>query len=118
MIASVNPARPSLAVDSKLDNPDVDLDDVTRVRVVDGDILAIGKNIANHTGFDTGVFSASQALITALDAARRKNPSVSISDGVAALAAPLRAVDVTGLRWIDVDDPVMFARAKNWLQPA
>jgi 1L-myo-inositol 1-phosphate cytidylyltransferase len=118
VIANVNPARPSLAVDTKLDNPDVDLDDVTRVRVVDGDILAIGKSISDYTGFDTGVFSASQALISALDAARRTNPSVSISDGVAALAAPLRAIDVTGLRWIDVDDPVMFERAKNWLQPA
>jgi 1L-myo-inositol 1-phosphate cytidylyltransferase len=117
MVASATPARPSLGVDTALDNPDVDLEDVTRVRVVDGDIVHIGKNIPEYNGFDTGVFCASQTLISALDAARQKTASVSISDGVATLSAPLRAVDVTGLRWIDVDDPVMFDRAKAWLQP-
>ncbi len=115
MVATSDAARPGLAVDFNIKNPDVDLDDVTRVSVTKGEILRIGKNISDYNGFDCGVFSGSGLLITALEKARKDNPSVSISDGVMSLDLPLRAIDVTGLRWIDVDDPAMFARASAWI---
>ncbi len=115
MVRSADAARPGLAVDYDIDNPDVDLDDVTRVYAVDGDIRDIGKHLPGYNGFDCGVFSGAQKFLEALEMARQTKPSVGISDGVALLAPPLRAIDVTGLRWLDVDDPVMFARAQAWL---
>lgn len=112
---AATPARPGLAVDFNMQNPDVDMDDVTRVFVERDAILKIGKHLPSYNGFDCGIFAGSAVLLTALETVRQTRPSVSISDGVAALAAPLRAIDVTGLRWIDVDDAAMFERASVWV---
>jgi 1L-myo-inositol 1-phosphate cytidylyltransferase len=115
MVQTATVSNPALGVDFNLGNPDVDLEDVTRVQAADGVIQTIGKLIPRYNGYDCGVFSASTKFLEALDVCRQNKPSFSISDGVAALAEPLRAIDVTGLRWIDVDDPAMFARAETWL---
>lgn len=102
-----------LAVDRRLDNPFVDLDDVTRVETAGDRIVNIGKGFEPYDCFDTGVFAIGPALLEAL----RALPSPSLSDGMRALAARDGAfvVDCGGLGWIDVDDEVALSKAESWV---
>ncbi len=109
--AAVTDGRPALGIDFDLNNPLVDMDDVTRVKVEANVITAIGKNIADYNGFDTGIFVGTSDLINSLDeAAQTQAPS--LSDGVRLLPIPMHAVDVTGKFWIDVDEPRAFSQAQ------
>ncbi len=107
-----------LAIDRSLDNPRVDLDDVTRVETdEEGAIVAIGKKLDKYDAFDTGLFRATPALRSAISDAIAEGRSGSLSDGVQRLAGQGRAVtlDVTGAYWIDVDDPHSHALAEAHL---
>jgi 1L-myo-inositol 1-phosphate cytidylyltransferase len=110
-------AAVTLAVDCDLDNPLVDLDDVTRVQSSDGKIVAIGKNIDTYDCFDTGVFLATPALFDAIEESIKATGDSSLSGGMRLLAAEGRArvLDVTGHFWIDVDDPAAYERAARAL---
>jgi choline kinase len=103
-----------LAVDRRLDNPLVDLDDVTRVSTeVNGAIKAIGKLIQPYDAFDTGVFLASKGLLDAIAEDIASGGSGGISGGMTRLA--LRGLAMTfdiGERfWLDVDDAAAFEHA-------
>lgn len=105
-----------LAIDRRLDNPLVDLDDVTRVDVAeDGRILAIGKALAKYNAFDTGIFLTSPGLIRAVREDVAKGGGGSISAGVLQLAARGLAAtyDIGDRFWIDIDDPAALTRAEN-----
>jgi 1L-myo-inositol 1-phosphate cytidylyltransferase len=106
-----------LGVDYRLSNPDVDIDDVTKVCIDAGRIVEIGKSLTDYQAFDTGVFRASASLFAAIKMAREQHGDCSISGGVRKLASSSRAfaVDVAAARWIDVDSPAMHARARNWM---
>jgi 1L-myo-inositol 1-phosphate cytidylyltransferase len=106
--------RPVLGVDHDLVNPLVDLEDVTRVMVEAQGITRIGKLIERYNGFDTGVFVGTAQLMETL-AKLAEVCEPSLSDAVQAMPEPIRAADVTGLMWIDVDDPSMFAKASALL---
>ncbi|MFP3870793.1 MAG: CDP-alcohol phosphatidyltransferase family protein, partial [Syntrophobacteria bacterium] len=82
-----------------------DLEDATKVHVVDGCILDIGKNLTTYNGVDTGIFLCSRALFEALDTAV-SGGAEALSDGVRELARERRmqAVDVGELFWQDVDN--------------
>lgn len=103
-----------LGIDRRLENPDVDLDDVTKVRMSDGLITAIGKNISPYDAFDTGLFLATGALPDAIDAARAGGEEPSISVGMMGLAAKgkARAFDIGDQYWLDVDNQEMLERAE------
>ncbi len=103
----------ALAVDGALDNPLVDLDDVTRVRRKGEAIIAIGKHLESYDGYDTGAFLATPTLFTALEQATDS----SLSAAVQILAQESRAcaVDVSGRFWIDVDDEAALKRAEQAL---
>ncbi|HOW84823.1 MAG TPA: lysylphosphatidylglycerol synthase domain-containing protein [Candidatus Aminicenantes bacterium] len=104
-----------LAVDGRTaGNPYVDLDDVTRVRVVDGRIAAIGKRIPEYDVFDTGAFLCTPALFEALEASQARG-DYSLSGGIRILAARGRALawDTGGLFWLDVDDGPALAKAEQ-----
>ncbi len=103
-----------LAVDRRVDgNPHVDLDDVTRVRDVDGRIAAIGKNIPDYNAFDTGIFLCTPALFAALEASQSRG-DYSLSGGIRLLAEKGRARTWTigDAFWIDVDDERALAKAE------
>jgi choline kinase len=107
-----------LAVDRRLDNPLVDLDDVTRVQTDgSGAIRRIGKGIEPFDAFDTGLFLASQALIASIRDDVAQGGGGSISEGVQALADAGRArvFDVGARFWIDVDDAIAFGQAEQAL---
>ena len=63
----------ALGVDGNTDNPLIDMDDVTRVKLEDDDptgskkISKIGKGLADFNGFDTGIFLCSPAIFNALE---------------------------------------------------
>jgi len=106
-----------LAVDAQLDNPLVDRNDVTRVRVRQHGIDAIGKHLVDFNAYDTGIFLATPAIFAALQQASKATGNASLSDGVQCIAVQgtARTFDVGGRFWIDVDDPVAFWRAENAL---
>lgn len=109
----------TLAIDRRLDNPLVDLDDVTRVRTAGDRIVAIGKHLLGYDAFDCGVFAVDGRFHEALQRSIDAGGSGSISAGVETLAATgdARVVDVGDTWWLDVDDPRALAQAEAALAP-
>jgi len=107
----------TLAVDSQLDNPIIDLDDVTRVHVEQEKIASIGKSLKEYNAYDTGIFLCTPTIFDALKKGSAKTGNASLSTGVQRLAAAGEAntFDIHERFWIDVDDPVSFWRAENAL---
>ncbi len=106
----------ALAVDRRLDNPLVDLEDVTRVDVAEGGaIRRIGKLIERYNAFDTGIFLASPLLIQAIEQRYAAGGVGSISEGMQALADQGLAFahDIGDRFWIDIDDAEAFGRAQR-----
>ena len=102
-----------LAVDRRLDNPLVDRDDVTKVKVgANGRIEAIGKQLDDFNAYDTGIFLASKSLIQAI-AEDAEAGGGSLSGGVQRLAKRglAKVFDIGARFWIDVDDDVAFEQA-------
>ncbi|MBW6522901.1 NTP transferase domain-containing protein [Sphingomonas sp. RHCKR47] len=117
-----SPAAPLvLGIDRRLDNPLVDLDDVTRVRTARDEhgtrIVAIGKHLPDYDCYDTGVFAVDGRFHDALRRSIDAGGSGSISAGVEALArdGAARIVDVGDAWWLDVDDPRALAQAEDAL---
>jgi len=107
------PAALTLAVDRDLAHPLLDMDDATKVETgADGAIVRIGKALKRFDAVDTGLFRATPALAEAIGAG-----GGSLSEGVQRLAdqGKARTLDVTGLRWLDVDDPIALAKAEEML---
>ena len=106
-----------LAVDRRLGNPLVDLDDVTRVRTDEAArIQAIGKHlVALMDAFDIGVFLASHALIDGVREDVAAGGVGGISEGMRRLASRglARVFDIGDRFWLDVDDPVAFDQAER-----
>jgi 1L-myo-inositol 1-phosphate cytidylyltransferase len=103
-----------LAVDSRIaGHPHVDLDDVTKVQVRDGRIVAIGKTIPAYNAFDTGIFRCTPALFAGLEESARRG-DCSLSGGIRVLAETQNALalDSGGRFWIDIDDERALALAE------
>ncbi len=105
-----------LAVDRRMDNPLVDLEDVTRVLTDDDSrILDIGKLIGAYNAFDTGLFCATRGLVRAIADDHAAGGPGSISAGMLRLA-PLglaRTHDIGERFWLDVDDPIAHGHAER-----
>ncbi|WP_028965036.1 NTP transferase domain-containing protein [Sphingomonas phyllosphaerae] len=117
LIASVIAAPEAaltLGVDRRLDNPLVDMDDVTRVRAEGDRIVAIGKHLPDYNCFDTGVFAVDVRFHDALRASIAAGGAGSISAGVEALArsGEARVLDIGDAWWLDVDDARALAQAE------
>jgi 1L-myo-inositol 1-phosphate cytidylyltransferase len=107
-----------LAVDRDLLSPILDLDDATKVQTApDGAIVKIGKTLARYDAIDTGIFLATPALAAAIRINVASGGGGSLSEGVQRLADQGLAwtSDVSGRRWIDVDDPRSLALAEELL---
>ena len=106
-----------LGVDGNNLNPLIDLDDVTRVKTKNGNILEIGKGLEVFDAFDTGIFYCGTAIFQALEQSVEQNGDTTLSSAVQILANKNRAkaIDIAGRFWIDIDDPAAFKRAENVL---
>jgi 1L-myo-inositol 1-phosphate cytidylyltransferase len=114
--AAVAPGQAALVVDSRVaGHPHVDLDDVTRVQVCDGRIVAIGKGLAAYNAFDTGIFRCTPGLFAALAESMRRGDG-SLSGGMRVLVerGDALALNGGGRFWIDVDDERAFALAEGF----
>ena len=109
------PGEMCLAVDRDKDGI-FDLDDVTRVKVDDGRIAAIEKNLSDWDAGDTGVMLCTPGLYEGLTRAAARHRH-GLSDGLRELSEEGRArtVDVTGMSWLDVDTPDALAEAERRL---
>ena len=109
------PGEMRLAVDRDKDGI-FDLDDVTRVKIGDGRIQAIKKTLDDWDAGDTGIMLCTSGLFEGLERAAVNNKH-GLSDGLRELAGEGRAktVDVTGLRWLDVDTPDALREAERRL---
>jgi choline kinase len=106
----------TLAIDRRLDNPLIDPDDATWVKMnARGNITAIGKSIAAYDAVDCGAFLATPALAHAIGEAIAAGKPGSLSDGMQALADRERAAtcDIGAAWWMDVDDPRAHALAEE-----
>ena len=104
----------TLAIDSRLDNPLVDVNDVTRVLHRNGKIQAIAKDMLHYNAYDTGLFYCRPSLFTALESSVVETSDASLSGGVRVLARNGRAEihDIGSGFWLDVDDSRGFVRAE------
>lgn len=107
-----------LAVDARPIAPDAAAE-ATKVRL-DGDrIQAIGKDLEVYDAVDTGLFVCAPVLFDALEAARGDGDT-TLSGGIRRLAARglMRAFDVEGAPWLDIDTPSDLAAAESVLLAA
>ncbi len=105
----------TLAVDYACDNPLVDPDDATWVKLDErGFIRAIGKTILDYDAVDCGAFLATPELAAAIRAAIAEGKAGSLSEGMQRLADAGRAatMDIGAAWWLDVDDPRAYALAE------
>lgn len=83
------------------------ISDATRVWVEDdGFISSIGKGIERWNGVDTGVFLLTPQIFEAISALRKRRGDCELSEAVTRLiqgGAGLRACDVSGSFWMDID---------------
>jgi len=105
-----------LAVDYNLRSKEVDVQDATKVLVKNGRILNIGKNIEEYNAYDTGIFLCSPAIFEAIEKSLYKNDSL-LSGGIKILAEKkkVKAFDIKGRFWIDVDDEKALKKAEKKL---
>jgi choline kinase len=118
MATGLGGAELVLAVDRRLDDPRIDLDDATKVETGEsGDIRRISKALERYDAIDTGIFLATPALFGALRASLAAGGSGSLSEGVQALAGEgkARVHDIGPRWWLDVDDEAAFAQAERAL---
>lgn len=116
-LAQVEPSAPAmLAVDGELQRRDIDLEDVTRVRLRSGRIAEIGKGLARYDGFDTGAFLCTPDVFACMEEQSAQG-CTRLTDAMQSLAdeGRLKAHRVDGLYWQDVDTPAMHAQAERAL---
>ncbi|HWO93264.1 MAG TPA: NTP transferase domain-containing protein [Dehalococcoidia bacterium] len=90
----------------------------TRVQLgPDGSVRAIGKNLPAWDAIDIGLFRLEP---TALEHVRLLPPAAELNDAWQTLVAAggLRAIDVAGAWWADIDTAVDLARAETALMEA
>src|SRR4051794_20423146 len=106
--ASVEPAEVVVAVDPRLGRAaGVDPGDAMKVRLADGGIRAIGKQLAVYDAFEVGAFVCGPALFDAIEVAvARGDSSLAGAIQVLADAGVARALTVGEEEWwFDVDTP-------------
>ena len=106
--ASVEPGEVLVAVDTRLGRAaGVDPGDAMKVRIADGGIRAIGKQLEVYDAFDVGAFVCGPALFDAVETA--------VAAGDSSLAGAIQVLADTGVAralsigdeewWFDVDTP-------------
>ena len=117
--SEMKPNEVILAVDRYImENPYVDLDDVTRVRDENEYIREIGKHIIDFNCFDTGMFKCSPNLFLAIEEILESTGNESLSGGMTILTERnlARTYDILGRFWIDIDNDEMFSKAEQYLE--
>jgi len=104
-----------LAVDTEMKYI-LDIDEATKVKILDGRVIDIGKNLREYDGVDTGIFLCTPHIFDVLGESIH-NGHDSLTDGVRILAKEgrMRVHPINGKRdyWFDVDTPESLEAAKR-----
>ena len=117
-LLAAHPANPSdasfVAADAADAHGPTYVAEATHLQIADGAVTAIGKGLVPFNGLDTGAFLFGPAVWQALDALP---PDSELSAVCRQLIRrhQLRAVDVSGSFWYDVDTPEDLAAAESLL---
>ncbi|PYL10116.1 MAG: nucleotidyltransferase [Verrucomicrobia bacterium] len=118
LIESSDPDLVNLAVDRKLHSI-FDLRDAMKVQTRRNIVTDIGKDLREFDAIDTGLFVCSLEIFNYLERAKSGNSEsfrdCSLADGVRMMAADgkVRAIDIGGAWWQDVDTPQMLHHAEK-----
>ncbi len=106
-----------LAVDKNVNNPLVDIGDVTKVEVNGDKVINIGKDLKNYNGFDTGIFLCTPGIFQGIERSIGEHQDTSLSGGIRFLAAEgrVKTFDIRENFWIDLDTPFEFKKAEQLL---
>ena len=96
---------------------DLDEADATKVRIREGRVTAIGKEVLPYDAVDAGCFLLDRRVFTALRAVRGESASVSAGMEQLAAVRALAPVTLQGVTWVDVDTPADWRRAEALLDP-
>jgi choline kinase len=104
-----------LAVDSSQTDADIAAE-ATKVQLSRGRITAIGKDLSRYDALDTGLFVCDPSVFAALDSAIEEGDT-TLSAGIRRLAerGAMRAVDVAGAAWFDIDTVADLETAESQL---
>jgi len=94
---------------------DLDEADATKVRIHDGRVTAIGKEVLPYDAVDTGCFLLDRRVFAALRAVTGESASVSAGMEQLAAVRALAAIPLEGVTWVDVDTPADWERAEALL---
>jgi 1L-myo-inositol 1-phosphate cytidylyltransferase / CDP-L-myo-inositol myo-inositolphosphotransferase len=105
----------ALVVD-KTPKEHIDLDEATKVRIENGHIIKIGKNLEDYNGVDCGIFLLTPSIFEALEESR-KNGDETLSGGIRILGenGKVKTLDIKDGFWIDVDTENDYLEAKKIL---
>ena len=94
----------------------IDLDDATKVKVENGKIVDIGKEIVNHSGLDCGIFLLSPSMFEALKKSIKEEDQ-TLSGGVRILARNrmMKYFDIRDAFWFDIDTKSSYKKAEKIL---
>ncbi len=105
----------AVAVDTRPRN--CELEDATKLRVHDGRVVAVSRELEDWNAIDAGVFACDGAVVHAAEQAMAAGEGTwnAVKRHWIADGHRLDAVDVAGLFWIDVDTPEDVQRAERLL---
>ncbi len=104
-----------LVVDRDLDNPYIDLRDVTKVRCQDNRLISIGKDIDRFNAYDTGIFLCSPSIFTSVKEVVSETGRTTLTDVIRYMAkrGKVFTYDMGKRYWIDVDDEKALLKAER-----
>jgi choline kinase len=116
LIESSDPDLLNVAVDRKLHSI-FDLEDAMKIRTRGDRVIGIGKNLEEFDAIDIGLFVCPLQIFDYLERAKADSHrrDCSLADGVRMMAADdkVRAIDIGGAWWQDVDTPQMLQHAEK-----
>ena len=113
----IEPDTVTLGVDTKLDNPLNDPNDVTRVKYENGRIQRIGKVLKEYNAIDTGVFLCTPVIFEALETSFAEgDESISGAMNVLARWGKAKVYEIHDQVWVDIDDPVAFSKTEQLIE--
>lgn len=94
----------------------IDLDDASKVKLVNDKIVAIDKKLADYNCVDCGIFLLTSSIFDALDLSI-KGGDETLSGGIRILAnkGKMRSFDIKDNVWIDIDTEDSYMEAEKLL---
>jgi len=106
----------TMGVDSQ-PNPAVDIEEATKVLVLNGIIKSIGKKIKQFNAIDIGAFVLDRSVLHFIKKAMYRGKA-SLSEVVLLMIKngfEFRAFDIKGAFWIDIDTPKDLKKAEEYV---